>query len=99
MFRRYWWALDVPRHLHHFSPRSLERLLTDAGLVPLKNLLTQRHSFHPMKHSLLRWSRSRFSSRLPYYALKPTLFALRFVKRLAGKWGTLTTVARKPEAR
>ena len=35
----------------------------------------------------------------PYYALKPSLFALRFVERLAGKWGTLTIVARKPEAR
>ncbi len=98
LFRRYWWALKAPRHLHHFSPRSLEKLLVDAGLRPLKNLLVRRHNFHPMKHSLLQWSEATFASRFPYYALKPTLFGLRVVERLAGKWGTLTTVARKPGA-
>ena len=98
LFRHYWWALDTPRHLHHFSPRSLEKLLVDAGLRPLKNLLARRHSFHPLKHSLLRWSEATFASRFPYYALKPTLFALLLVERLAGRWGNLTTVAQKPGA-
>jgi SAM-dependent methyltransferase len=29
-----WFHLDVPRHLHHFTPTGLKALLTDARLVP-----------------------------------------------------------------
>lgn len=32
----YWVHLDVPRHLGHFTPRSLERALRSAGLRPLR---------------------------------------------------------------
>lgn len=98
LFRRYWWALKAPHHLHHFSPRSLEKLLADVGFQPLKNLLAHRHVFHALKHSLLQWSEATFGSRFPYYALKPTLFALLLVERLVGRWGNLTSVAQKPDA-
>ncbi len=30
-----WIALDTPRHVNHFAPTTLTRLLTDAGFVPL----------------------------------------------------------------
>jgi len=30
-----WIALDTPRHVNHFSPTTLTRLLTEAGFVPL----------------------------------------------------------------
>jgi len=30
-----WIALDTPRHVNHFSPGTLTRLLTDAGFAPL----------------------------------------------------------------
>lgn len=32
-FGRYWYGLDLPRHLSHFSKQKLASLLTDAGLV------------------------------------------------------------------
>lgn len=31
LFRSYWWGLELPRHLYHFSPESLERLLLSTG--------------------------------------------------------------------
>lgn len=31
-YRNYWAAYDVPRHLYHFSPRSIERLVHQHGL-------------------------------------------------------------------
>jgi SAM-dependent methyltransferase len=32
MFRTYWAALELPRHLYHFTPTTLRALLTSAGL-------------------------------------------------------------------
>jgi SAM-dependent methyltransferase len=29
-----WFHLDLPRHIHHFSPRALERVARDAGFEP-----------------------------------------------------------------
>ncbi len=36
IFRSYWHSLELPRHLYHFSPRSLRRLLIDAGFSELQ---------------------------------------------------------------
>lgn len=33
VFGRYWYAYDLPRHLHHFSPGRLRRLLQETGYV------------------------------------------------------------------
>lgn len=35
VFGRYWWQLDLPRHLHHFTARTLRNLLRTAGLNPV----------------------------------------------------------------
>jgi SAM-dependent methyltransferase len=32
VFKSYWYALELPRHLHHFSPKSLSRLAASVGL-------------------------------------------------------------------
>ena len=31
LFGRYWAALDVPRHLFHFTPETISLMLTDTG--------------------------------------------------------------------
>ncbi len=36
LFGRFWWAWDIPRHLWHFSPLSLERLLRKTGFEKTK---------------------------------------------------------------
>jgi len=36
LFKRFWFHLDLPRHLCHFSPRTLKKLLANAGFRTLK---------------------------------------------------------------
>jgi SAM-dependent methyltransferase len=44
VFRRLWYPLEVPRHLHHFDPRSLVHLLTESGFRP-ERIAPQRQGF------------------------------------------------------
>ncbi len=37
IFRRHWFPLDVPRHIHHFSRHSLTKMLAGAGLEVTAN--------------------------------------------------------------
>ncbi|NWG14616.1 MAG: class I SAM-dependent methyltransferase [Acidobacteria bacterium] len=97
LFRSFWYGFDdVPRHLHHFSKASLNRLLENAGFLTVRHLLFSRLvNFHSLKHSLLNWSNERFHSRIPYYALKPALLGLEAFERVTGRYGIRTVIARK----
>ena len=44
LFGSYWYALELPRHLYHFSPMSLKALATSVGLE-LVSLTTNREMF------------------------------------------------------
>ena len=33
LFRQHWFHLDLPRHIHHFSPETLSRCLEDVGFL------------------------------------------------------------------
>jgi SAM-dependent methyltransferase len=44
IFGSYWYALELPRHLYHFSPASLRALATTAGLE-IVSLTTNREMF------------------------------------------------------
>ena len=46
---RRWMHLDVPRHLCHFTPRAIERALTDAGFR------LERITFASFEHDPLAW--------------------------------------------
>ncbi len=94
-FRAHWYAFDVPRHLHHFSPRSLEILLDELGMVEVRHHAFCRFSnMHQLKYSLIHWSEARFASRFPYYCLKPLLFGAQALESRTKKFGSLATVAR-----
>jgi SAM-dependent methyltransferase len=43
VFRQYWYHLDAPRHLHHFSPRDIRALATANGL----DVASVRHTASP----------------------------------------------------
>lgn len=43
-FRSYWYALELPRHLYHFSPVSLRKVATSVGLEEV-SLTTNREVF------------------------------------------------------
>ncbi|MEE8585462.1 MAG: class I SAM-dependent methyltransferase [Acidobacteriota bacterium] len=97
LFRRNWFAFDeVPRHLFHYSPRSLEILLAEAGLqVESHRLYSWNNNFHSLKHSLIHWSEGRCGNRIPYYLLKPLLFGLQALEQSSGRYGMLSTAARR----
>jgi SAM-dependent methyltransferase len=44
IFRSYWYALELPRHLYHFSPASLRNLAASVGLEEV-SLTTHREVF------------------------------------------------------
>ncbi len=98
IFRAYWYAFDdVPRHLYHFSRRALDQLLEAAALRIRHHLFFSRLvNFHSLKHSLLNWSTDTCGSRIPYYLLKPLLFAFPYLEQISGRYGILTTIAQKP---
>lgn len=93
LFRAHWYAFDVPRHLHHFSPAALEYLFTKTGFRLREHLFFSRYyNFHQLKHSLINWSEERLSSRIPYYLLKPGLFLFQWAERLGSRYGALTSI-------
>jgi SAM-dependent methyltransferase len=98
LFRGFWYGFDdVPRHLHHFSRRSLDLLLGQTGFAVHRHLMfSPLVNFHALKHSLLNWSVDRFSSRLPYYALEPLLVGFQSLERISGRCGIRTVIARTP---
>ena len=94
-FGNHWYAFDVPRHLHHYSPQSLDHLLGGVGFEVLENVFfSLMNNFHQLKYSLISWSESSTSSRLPYYLLKPGLSIFQWWEGLGSRFGSLTTIAR-----
>ena len=52
--RQFWFHLDVPRHLSHFTPKSMERLLEIAGFhVMSRSCLSFEYGFFGIVQSLL----------------------------------------------
>jgi SAM-dependent methyltransferase len=45
LFRRHWFLWDLPRHLYHFTPATLARLLTETGFRPRKLTCDGRKMF------------------------------------------------------
>jgi 2-polyprenyl-3-methyl-5-hydroxy-6-metoxy-1,4-benzoquinol methylase len=53
LFKGKWFALDVPRHRYHFSPKALERLLTQTGFKSYHATTFSRvHNAHALRQSL-----------------------------------------------
>ncbi len=98
LFRQYWYAFDdVPRHLYHFSPASLIKLVSESKLESHRRLFFSRLiNFHCLKYSLINTSEEHFGSRLPYYLLKPLLFGFTWIESISSRYGIMTLVVRKP---
>ena len=45
LFGKHWYCWDVPRHLYHFTPKTLARLLTGTGFQPVKSKCDGRTLF------------------------------------------------------
>jgi hypothetical protein len=77
-----WWGLDVPRHLVHFSPRTLGTALAHTGFEVVRiNHLSLQYDPYGLLHSWLDWvfTRRHFLSDLAKQQvpadLKPGAFA------------------------
>ncbi len=98
LFRRFWYGFDdVPRHLHHFSPRVLAGLLSRVGLQVMDGPLffCRIVNAHCLKHSLVNWSEGTFRSRVPYLLLKPFVLTLPALERMVRSYGIVTMVGRR----
>lgn len=73
-FGAYWFHLDVPRHLHHFTAGSLAKLLRHSGFAPVR-------AWHQeFEYDLLGWSQSALNS----LGFAPNLFFRALTGRAAG---------------
>lgn len=83
IFGSYWYALELPRHLYHFSPTSLRKMATSVGLEEV-SLTTDREVFieYSTRYMLDDAFQKLGVSRVPLAQAKP-LSLLRKVVRKA----------------
>jgi len=103
-FGRYWYVWELPRHLHHFTPSSIRKLLQECGFTEI-TIIHQRNLSNVVGSVALsilaRWPESRFGRRLLRYPDQPTmatkLFLAPFAHILAWihQGGRLTISARR----
>lgn len=101
-FREDWYALSLPRHLYHFTPATLTRLLEAAGFrVRMLEGRTGAENYHALKHSLLRHFTRHHgptAGRLRYYLLKPFLHPWEWISTRLGGSAYLQVCAERPPA-
>jgi len=81
-----WMHLDVPRHLSHFSPDSIERALVDSGLH------VARLDFRSFEHDPFGWVQSALD-RLGFEQGVLVKLLARMGERRSGRLATLAAVA------
>ena len=103
VFRERWYGLDVPRHLWHFTPRSLARLLAESGLA-LERVFHQkvlRNITGSLEYLGADWPAVAPAARGLARMLTPprVSFALGAALAAIRQGGRLTVVARRTGAR
>lgn len=104
VFRSYWYSLQLPTHLQHFTPRTLRRLLDESGFESIR--VIHQHNVFNLVGSLGLWLRTRFPSlslgqRMLRFTDAPTMWGQLALAPLAKllAWlhqgGRLTVVARR----
>ncbi|MEO7984724.1 MAG: hypothetical protein ABI688_11650, partial [Bacteroidota bacterium] len=81
IYKEYWAAYDVPRHLYHFSPRSMQVLMEKHGLRILKHKAMWYDSFYvSMLSSKYRHGKTNFFASF-FNGLRSNLKAMSDAKR------------------
>jgi 2-polyprenyl-3-methyl-5-hydroxy-6-metoxy-1,4-benzoquinol methylase len=99
-FRAAWFHLDVPRHLFHYTPAAMERILTGAGFrIAEVSCFSAQHNWAGILGSVMDLSRP--GETLPHKLIRkaigtPTARALAWVEAAAGRGGTFEVYALKP---
>jgi 2-polyprenyl-3-methyl-5-hydroxy-6-metoxy-1,4-benzoquinol methylase len=98
-FRSAWFHLDVPRHLFHYTPSSLKRLIESVGFEVVKtNFYSAEHNWAGLLGSIMKLSRPGES--LPHKMIRklvgvPVAKMLALVEASLGKGGTFELYAIK----
>ena len=75
-FGKYWYAWELPRHLHHFTPSSIRKLLEECGFTNVR-IIHQRNLSYVVGSLALsilaRWPGSRFGRWLLRYPDRPNM--------------------------
>jgi len=106
IFRSRWYAWEPPRHLHHFTPASIRRLLTECGYTEIE-VTHQRNVSYVIGSLGLVLLKLRPGSRIgrwlrdypgqPKLALQLLLAPMAHVLAWLQQGGRLTISARKPD--
>jgi SAM-dependent methyltransferase len=106
LFKDAWYALDLPRHLYHFTPSTLECVLGQTGWK-IKRILHQR-SLSNLFASIGLWLQDhRIDNRFVRWLLKfpeaswrwhQLMYPLAFLFSLFGQTGRITVWARKADS-
>ncbi len=105
VFGRFWYVWELPRHLHHFTPASIRRLLEQCGFesVSVQHQRTILNLIGSLGMAILsRWPTSRLGTRLKYYPDHPHVAGqllsapLAHFLALLRQGGRLTISARRP---
>jgi SAM-dependent methyltransferase len=97
LFGRHWFCWDLPRHLYHFTPETLERLLASTGFRPVKIKCDGRVNFfvESLSNVLARWLGIRpRGTKLISAMARPLVYAMGAMNY----GGILTVHAEKDEA-
>jgi 2-polyprenyl-3-methyl-5-hydroxy-6-metoxy-1,4-benzoquinol methylase len=98
LFRDKWFHLDLPRHLYHFSPCTLQTMLCQAGFseITIVNLLTTSGITGSLQYIWNAWTRNPKGNRIRWSkALELCLWPLAFVIARAGYGEMLRAIAVK----
>ncbi len=86
VFGRFWYAWEPPRHLHHFTPESIRRLLSECGFTEIA-FIHQRSMLYIVgglgMMFLSRWPQSRLGKSLIGYPDHPRLLVQLLLAPLA----------------
>lgn len=100
-FRTHWFALELPRHLWHFSPRSLARLVVQCGFaVGAVEMFAPEVDFHSLKHSWLyrlEEHADRSAAKSIYYLRRPLLPLRHWWDRFTRQSAVFTMVCEKDD--
>jgi 2-polyprenyl-3-methyl-5-hydroxy-6-metoxy-1,4-benzoquinol methylase len=98
LFNGDWFSLDAPRHRYHFSPRSLERLLSQSGFeIYRTSFFSKAHNSHALRQSLkstLYGRDSNLIKRALFLSAIPLIKPVDLLMSALGKGATLTVAAR-----
>jgi len=98
MFGGNWFALDVPRHRYHFTPQTLEGLLSQTGFKVYRvTYFSKAHNAHALRQSLksnLYRAGTSAISRALFLASIPLIKPVDWLMSALGKGATLTIAAR-----